>query len=88
MESLSSVSKEVTDESQEANQESKKKTVLSSCSADLRTRISNAVEAIRGLGGEVQNLDRSQATDEDLQADLEDLTNQYKRLKNLKGKDK
>jgi mannitol-specific phosphotransferase system IIBC component len=52
---------------------------------DLRTRINNAVKAIKGLGGEVKDIDRSTATDEELQTELEDLTNQYKRLKTSKG---
>lgn len=53
---------------------------------DLRTRIGNAVKAIRSLGGEVEeNVDRTNATDEELQTELEELTNQYKRLKNSKG---
>jgi hypothetical protein len=54
-------------------------------SSNLRNRISNALKAIRSLGGEIEDVDRSQATDEELQAELEDLTNQYKRLKNSKG---
>ncbi len=52
---------------------------------DLRTRISNAVKAIKGLGGQAGESDRSDATDEELQTELEELTNQYKRLKNSKG---
>ena len=60
--------------------------VQSSTSTELRTRISNAVKAIKGLGGEVGDADRSLATDEELQTELEELTNQYKRLKNSKGK--
>ncbi len=52
---------------------------------DLRTRISNAVKAIKGLGGEAADVDRTTATDEELQTELEDLTNQYKRLKSSKA---
>jgi len=52
---------------------------------DLRTRIGNAVKAIKGLGGEVSDFDVANATDEELQGELEALTEQYKRLKNSKG---
>jgi hypothetical protein len=52
---------------------------------DLRVRISNAVKAIKGLGGEAAGIDRTTATDEELQTELEDLTNQYKRLKSSKA---
>ncbi len=51
---------------------------------DLRTRIGNAVKAIKSLGGEVGSSDLTDATDEDLQTELDELTNQYKRLKNSK----
>jgi len=50
----------------------------------LRTRINNAVKAVKNLGREVGDVNRSDATDEDLQTELEELTNQYKRLKNSK----
>lgn len=62
-------------------QEPDKKVVRKSNVADVRTRIGNAVKAIRSLGGEVKDLDRSDSTEEELQAELEELTNQYKRLK-------
>jgi hypothetical protein len=39
-------------------------------------------------GGEVDDIARSNSTDEELQAELEELTNQYKRLKSSKGADK
>jgi hypothetical protein len=52
---------------------------------DLRTRISNAVKAIRNLGGEVENIDLSESGEDNLQALLNDLTDQYKRLKNSKS---
>lgn len=55
-------------------------------SPELHTRINNAVKAIKNLGGEVGDVNRSEATDEELQTELEELTNQYKRLKNSKGK--
>lgn len=53
-------------------------------SPELRTRIGNAVKAIKDLGGEVGSSDLTDATDEDLQTELDELTNQYKRLKNSK----
>lgn len=62
-------------------QEPDKKVVRKSNVADVRTRIGNAVKAIKSLGGEVKDLDRSDSTEEELQAELEELTNQYKRLK-------
>jgi hypothetical protein len=49
---------------------------------ELRTRIGNAVKAIKNLGGEVGSSDLTGATDEELQAELNELTDQYKRLKN------
>jgi hypothetical protein len=36
------------------------------------------------LGGEVGSSDLTDAMDEDLQTELDELTNQYKRLKNSK----
>lgn len=52
---------------------------------DVRTRIANATKAIRALGGQVESIDLDSATEEDLQTELEELTEQYKRLK-AKGK--
>ena len=52
---------------------------------DLRTRISNAVKAIRGLGAQIEDTDLSNLTEEELQSELEELTGQYKRLKSSKG---
>lgn len=52
---------------------------------DLRTRVSNAVKAVRNLGGEVQDFDVENAADEQLQEELLALTEQYKRLKNSGG---
>jgi len=60
-------------------------TVQPVASPELRTRINNAIKAIKNLGGEVGGVNRRDATDEDLQTELEELTNQYKRLKNSKG---
>jgi hypothetical protein len=53
-------------------------------SPELRTRIGNAVKAIKDLGGEVGSGDLTDATDEELKTELDELTNQYKRLKNSK----
>ncbi len=78
-------SQEITGQPEEAPQETSKETVQSSASPELRTRINNAVKAIKNLGGEVGDVNRSGATDEELQTELEELTNQYKRLKNSKG---
>jgi hypothetical protein len=52
---------------------------------DLRIRIGNAVKAIKDLGGEIENIDLTNLSDEELQSELNELTNQYKRLKNSKG---
>ena len=60
-------------------------TAPKSNSPELRTRIGNAVKAIKSLGGEVPDFDAAAATDEELQEELEALTEQYKRLKNSKG---
>jgi len=76
---------EVTEQPEDASQETSKETVQSPASLELRTRINNAVKAIKALGGEVGDVNRSDATDEELQTELEELTNQYKRLKNSKG---
>ncbi len=60
-------------------------TASNSIAPELRTRISNAVKAIKGLGGEVTDFDADNASDSELQEELEALTEQYKRLKNSKG---
>lgn len=52
-----------------------------SSAPDLRTRISNAIKAIRSLGGNIEDTDLSRLTDEELQAELKELTSQYKQLK-------
>jgi hypothetical protein len=52
---------------------------------ELRTRISNAVKAIKDLGGDVGGFDADTATNEELQEELAALTEQYKRLKNSKA---
>lgn len=53
---------------------------------DLRTRIGNAVKAVRNLGGKVEDIDLSGFSEEELQNELEELTAQYKRLKISKEK--
>ncbi len=52
---------------------------------DLRTRVGNAIKAIQGLGGNIEETNLSNLTDQQLQDELEELTNQYKRLKSSKG---
>ena len=76
---------EIRQESKEATEEPKKAVIQESKAPDLRTRISNAIKAIRGLGGNIEDTDLSNLTDEELQAELDELTNQYKRLKTTKG---
>ena len=49
---------------------------------EIRNRITNARKAIRELNGEVEETDLNTMTDEELQTEFEELTNQYKRLKN------
>lgn len=56
-------------------------TATKSNSPDLRTRIGNAVKAIKSLGGNVPKFEVETATDEELQEELSVLTEQYKRLK-------
>lgn len=53
---------------------------------ELRSRIGNALKAIKTLGGEVTDFNVDAATEEELQAELEALTDQYKRLKKSKNK--
>ena len=60
-------------------------TASKSVAPELRTRISNAVKAIKSLGGEVTNFDVDSATDGELDDELQALTEQYKRLKTSKG---
>jgi hypothetical protein len=76
---------EIRHESREVTEEPKKTVIQESKTPELRTRISNAVKAIRGLGGTLEDTDLSSLTDEELQAELDELTNQYKRLKTTKG---
>jgi hypothetical protein len=69
----------------ENEQQIKKESVQESSVPDLRTRIGNAVKAIQGLGGKTEASDLSKLTEEELQVELEELTNQYKWLKNSKA---
>ena len=48
---------------------------------DLRTRIRNAIKAINNLGGQIEVTDLTNLTDQELQDELDELTDQYKRLK-------
>lgn len=59
--------------------------VKESNAPELRTRVANAIKAIRGLGGQTPDFDLNNASDKELQAELEALTDQYKRLKSSKG---
>ena len=76
---------EVRQESGEVTEKPKKAAVLDSKAPELRTRISNAVKAIRELGGKLEDTDLSNLTDEEMQTELDQLTNQYKQLKITKG---
>jgi hypothetical protein len=62
-----------------------KEIIQESKTPDLRTRIGNAIKAIKSLGGDVDEVDLSNLTDAELQSELEELTTQYKRLKNSKA---
>lgn len=59
--------------------------VTTAQASDLRVRIGNAVKAIRDLDGKVESVDLSRMSDEELQVELGELTDQYKRLKKSKG---
>ncbi len=56
----------------------------SSNTADLRIRIGNALKAIGDLGGNIKETNLNDLSDEELQTQLQELTSQYKILKNLK----
>ena len=70
--------KEIVNEHKGSIEEPNKEIVQEPTAPELRTCIGNAVKAIRSLGGEVEDIDRSSSTDEELQAELEELKNQYK----------
>ena len=76
---------ETLQKSEESEQETKREVVQKSTAPDLQTRISNAIKAIRALGGKIEDTDLSNLTDEEMQSELEELTNQYKRLKSSKA---
>lgn len=70
----------------EANkQKTKREAAEESAAPDMRIRISNAIKAIKALGGDLEETDLSNLTDEELQSELEELTGQYKRLKSSKA---
>ncbi len=77
--------KQITQPPDKKIQEPVREIVQPSNSPGLRTRINNAVKAIKDLGGEAEDTDRGSATDEELKFELEELTSQYKRLKNSKN---
>ena len=52
---------------------------------EIKNRITNARKAIRDLNGEVEETDLIGMTDEELQLEFDELTAQYKRLKNSQG---
>lgn len=76
--------KEVSEQKQ-TEQEIKREAAQSPNTPELRTRISNAVKAVKELGGKVEDTDFGKLTDDQLQKELEELTAQYKRLKSLKA---
>ena len=75
-------------DSKAAAPEPKREAAQSATAPDLRTRINNAVKAIRGLGAQLEDTDLTDLTEEELRSELEELTNQYKRLKISKGAQK
>lgn len=79
---------EITEDLKAVAPEPKREAAQLSAAPDLRTRIGNAVKAIRGLGAQIEDTNLSDLTEEELQSELEELTSQYKRLKNSKGKGK
>ncbi len=76
------IEKQTTDaEPKQTEPETKGEAAPAPNTSDLRTRISNAVKAINDLGGQADEGTRSDATEDELQTELEELTSQYKRLK-------
>lgn len=73
--------KALAQERKQAVREQNKKVAAESNPPDLRTRIGNAVRAIKELGGQAEDMDRTEATEDELQTELKELTEQYKRLK-------
>ena len=72
---------ETIQKSELVKQETKREGVQEVPAPDIRIRISNAVKAIRALGGRIEDADLSNMNDEGLQLELEELKDQYKRLK-------
>ena len=65
---------EVPQKSKAMQEEIKREAAQELTASGIRTRINNAVKAIRGLGGRAENTDLSNLTDEELQSELEQLT--------------
>jgi hypothetical protein len=76
---------EAAQKSEAVQEEIKREAAQESTGPGVRTRINNAVKAITGLGGRIEDTDLSNLTDEELQSELEELTEQYKRLKSSKA---
>lgn len=66
-------------------QETKREAVAEPAAPNIRIRISNAIKTIRALGAEIEESDLGTLTDEELQSELAELTEQYKRLKSSKA---
>jgi len=80
------IEKQTTDaEPKQTEPETKGEAAPAPTTSDLRTRIGNAVKAIKALGGKTEDTDLSRLNDEEMQSELEALTDQYKRLKNSKS---
>jgi hypothetical protein len=71
--------------SEAIEQKMKREVIHETAAPDIRIRISNAIKAIRGLGARIEDTNLSNLTDEELQSELEELTEQYKRLKSSKA---
>ncbi len=76
---------EAAQKSEAVQEEIKRKAAQESTAPGIRTRVNNAVKAIRGMGGRIEDTDLSNLTDVELQSELEELTEQYKRLKSSKA---
>ncbi len=72
-------------EPKQTEPETKGESAPAPTTSDLRTRIGNAVKAIKAMGGKTEDTDLNRLSDEELQSELEALTDQYKRLKNSKS---
>jgi hypothetical protein len=76
---------EAAQKSEAVQEEIKREAAQESTAPGIRTRVNNAVKAIRGMGGRIEDTDLSNLTDVELQSELEELTEQYKRLKSSKA---